>query len=389
MDLTFQNTISKEVLCNYLSRAVTFAGQALSPEKTPHVADFILDTGAKYICRAAHCWTPTIRDYATYPDQQRFIEQLHAQDPEVVFEACIFENLTKEVETIPIPPYVFEEFGLPVEDRCFSLEKLLFPDGLLWELIGKDAGVPDLTQTETKMFFYYRACEYIKMGFEALHLGQIEWIGYHDPDRSAYTDLLGRIRAFAKTHARRGYVILNCHTHGDIGTDGRLLFDFHMFPSRPKAVGTKAHAPTADDPQRCVLEHGHLDSIYGKSMGGVTYSGWACDSLPYLVELDNYGNNPEIRNQPDAKRIESWGMDEITWFANQPDAYRAEFLRYAYEWMRDCAQGDGFFAMPGERIAQIYDSNGAVKSRRYCACDPDVVPGGAGDQGVIRALWNE
>ena len=389
MNFTFRDTISKEVLCNYLSRAVTMAGGPLSPKQTPYVADFILDVGAKYICRATHCWRPSIDDYATYPDQKRFIEQLHEKDPEVVFEACIFENVTREVETIPIPPYVFEEFGLPVENRCFSLEKLLFPNGFLWELIGKEAGVPDITQTETQMFFYYRACEYMKLGYEALHLGQIEWIGYHDPDRVAYTAVLSRIRAFAKHHARRGFVILNCHTHGDIGSDGRLLFDFHMFPSRPKAVGSEPHPPTADNPQRCILEHDHLDSIYGKSLGGRTYSGWECDSLPYLVELDNYGNNPAIRNQPNPDLIESWGMDEITWFANQPDHYRAEFLRYAYEWMQDCAKGDGYFAMPCQRIAELYNKQGEIVSYQYRAYFPDAIEGGTGDQAVIRQLWKE
>ncbi|MBR4867517.1 MAG: hypothetical protein IKU10_00020 [Clostridia bacterium] len=388
MDFTFRNTISKTVLCNYLSRATTFACSPLSLEKTPYAFQFILDTGAKYICRAAHCWVPSADDYDTYDEQRQFIEQLHAKDPEVVFEACIFENVTKAVETIAIPPYVFEEFGLPYEERCFSLEKLIFPNGLHWELIGKNAGVPDITQTETQMFFYYRACEYIKLGYEALHMGQIEWIGYHDYDRSVYTDLLSRIRTFAQKHARRGFVFLNCHTHGDIGTDGRLLFDFHMFPSRPKAVGTKVHPPTEDNPQRCILEHNHLDSIYGKSLGGLTYSGWECASLPYLVELDNFGNNPAIRNQPNPERIESWGMDEITWFANQPDHYRAEFLRYAYQWMREEAKGDGFFAMPGHRIAEVYNEIGEVVAKQYSACYPQSFSGGTNDQKVIRAIWN-
>ncbi len=389
MDFTFQNTITKQVLCHYLSRAVTLAGTPLSPQKTPQVAEFILDTGAKYICRAAHCWTPSIKEYDTYPEQKEFIEQLHGKDPDVIFEACIFENVTKDVERIPIPRYVFDEFGLPYEERCFSLDKLLFPNRLHWELICKNAGVPDMTQTETKMFFFYRACEYIKLGFEALHLGQIEWIGYHDYDRSAYTDVLGRIRTFARQHARRGYVILNCHTHGDVGSDGRLLFDFHMFPSRPKAVGTTPYPPTTDNPQRCILEHGHLDSIYGKSLGGLTFSGWSCDSLPYLVELDNFGNNPAIRNRPDPNRIESWGMDEITWFANQPDAYRAEFLQYAYQWMQNSAEGEGYFAMPGQRIAEIYGAKGEIIAHQYCAFDPHSFPDGKGDQKIIREIWNQ
>lgn len=389
MDFTFSKRITKEVLCNYLSRAANIAGPPLSIETMQPAFDFILDTGAKYICRAAHCWVPSANDYATYPAQRRFIEKIHKIDPEVVFEACLFENVNHLVETIAIPPYVFNEFGLPVEERCFSLEKMIFPDGLHWELIQKNCGVPDITQTEAKMFFFYRACEYIKLGYEALHMGQIEWIGYHDHDRRAWTDLNARIRAFASDHARRGFVFLNAHTHGDLGSDGRLLFDFHMFPSRPKATEEEAHPPTEERPQRCVLEPNHLDSIYGKSLGGLTYSGWSCDSLPYLVELDNYGNNPEIRNQPNPNLIESWGMDEITWFANQPAAYRSEFLRYAHKWMRTDAAGDGYFAMPAHRVAEIYDANGLTVDDHYIAYPADHTNGGAGDQIVIRNLWRE
>jgi len=35
-------------------------------------------------------------------------------------------------------------------------------------------------------------------------------------------------------------------------------------------------------PQEGVLRAGHLDTIYGRSAGGLTPSGWGCTHLPYL-----------------------------------------------------------------------------------------------------------
>ena len=44
-----------------------------------------------------------------------------------------------------------------------------------------------------------------------------------------------------------------------------------------------------DKPQEAILKVGFSDGIYGRSKGGVTFSGWKCEHLPYLVELDNWG----------------------------------------------------------------------------------------------------
>lgn len=60
----------------------------------------------------------------------------------------------------------------------------------------------------------------------------------------------------------------------------------------------------------------------------MTVNGWSCDHLPYLVELDNYGESsaPGTRGLS-KKRLSklpgfhikgecwTWGRDEITWFA--------------------------------------------------------------------------
>ena len=394
IDMTyyFQDSVTREVLCNYLSRAVTISLEndfVPNSRNSSHIQKFILNTGAKYICRAATCWSPGPEDYLTYSGQMSFIQSVHKKDPDVVFEACVFECISTKVSDIPIPAWVLEAFDLPVVERNFSFEAMCFPDGSFKGQWGEGTSVPDITQQETMLFLYYRACQYIKLGYEGLHMGQVHLIGRDDKSWENWTRLLAMIREFAADNARRGFVFINAHTHGLVGTDGVLLFDFHMYPSRPMADGwQEAHFPTEDDPQRATFEAGHSDSIYGKSLGGMTYSGWECDSLPYLVELDNYGDDASSLHIPKPNDMRTWGMDEITWYANQPAWYRAEFLEYAYDWVMNEAEGDGFFAMPGQRVARLYDENNNVTQWQYYAYDPENHKNGCGDEAVIKEIWD-
>ena len=88
---------------------------------------------------------------------------------------------------------------------------------------------------------------------------------------------------------------------GGIVHDGKLMFDLHSFPLRIEEV--------ADSPHDGVLKIGYLDSIFGRSKGGVTPSGWNCDSLPFMVELDNFGSSGREGENIGAHWI--WGYDEI------------------------------------------------------------------------------
>ena len=95
---------------------------------------------------------------------------------------------------------------------------------------------------------------------------------------------------------------------------------------------------------------GFSDGIYNRSRGGIAPSGWTCDHLPYLVEFDNYG----VSKQPGQARADGgqfnwvWGYDEITWFADQNKEYRADWLRYAWHWVRT-TDPNGYLEMPGSR----------------------------------------
>jgi hypothetical protein len=130
------------------------------------------------------------------------------------------------------------------------------------------------------------------------------------------------------------------------------------------------------------LKLGFSDGLYNKSKGGKTFSGWTCDHLPYFVEFDNYGVS-QHPGEPNTKGEFNWvwGYDEITWFAHQAKDYRANWLQYAWDWVRK-TDPNGYLEMPGSRTARSPDT------QWYFANNPSpAVPTGLGDEDAIRAVW--
>src|SRR5690606_32480975 len=162
------------------------------------------------------------------------------------------------------------------------------------------------------------AKKYFEIGIEAVHFGQAELMAMADPGFVNWTDLLTRVRGLAKTATARGTVLCDAHLpSGGIVIEGKLLFDFVSFPLRIKEI--------SGEPQKGELKKFFLDGIYGRTKGGITPSGWACDNSPYIVEFDNFG----ISANPGSGSISDhyiWGYDEISWFYLQPENYRNEFL---------------------------------------------------------------
>lgn len=383
------DSLSETQLNAVLDRAVShFYFHSMDEQYLSASKQFVLETGAKYIARASTMWGMYGSDAALITRQAAVIADVHAADPEIVFEACIFETVFTSVEQIPIPAFVFEAFGLQPENRNFDYESMIFQNGKYVDQWGPGGSVPDITRIDTQMFFYYRATLFIAAGFEALHMGQVHLYASSDKNYQVTTNLYNMIHAYAAQHARRGWVLLNAHTHGIVGADGLLLFDFHSFPSRVnEPEGSAAHPAAPDDPQRGVYEMGGLDSIYGKSLGGMTHAGWFTDMLPYLVELDNWaGYEPSLLDQPDRGSIWTWGYDEISWFANQPSLYQAEFLGYAYRWVTAADCGQGHIAMPGTRTAAIKTGD-TVRQENFFPFMPADYPGGSGVQAYVQQVW--
>jgi len=379
--------ISPEVLGSYLDRSVTMAFFLVPnhPEGRrtyPYHADdirLIKNIGAKFIGRAIYRWggESRLNDAVFWSEAKALIDTLQAFDPDIVFQGCLFEIVSEEVNEVKIPDWVFEDFGLPVEERNFSYDAMLNDQGIYVNHWRKGSSVPDISKNESQLWFYYLAGSYINLGIEAFHLGQVELIGMNDPDRKNWAGLLTMIREFAGKHARRKWVILDAHVpKGDMIRDGTSLIDFNSFPLRIKEIPEK--------PYQCELEVDYLDALFKKSKGCISPSGWSCESLPYLVEFDNYGRNSNP-NVADTTSIFVWGWDEISWFAQQPEPCRNNWLRYAFNWIRE-TDPNGHLQMPVSRM--ISCPNETMGSYRANTPGPEC-PIGYGQEETIREIWNK
>jgi hypothetical protein len=379
----FDGSISREVLENYLDRSTTMGYFLVygKPEnyEFPYREDdirMIKNMGVKFIGRAIYRWgqeswfnEPEYLGYA-----QRMIERVHKIDPEIIFQGCLFESVSRDVEKVKIPDWVFKEFGLPVEDRTFRNDSITRRPNQPAASMGR-GGVPVINNLETRMWYFFQAASYINIGCEAFHLGQVQLIGRDDKNYNYYSQLIDKIRAYAKTHARRHYVLLDGHVpSGGMLRNGVSLLDFNSFPLRIKEVPEK--------PYEGILHVNFQDAIFKKSKGCVSPSGWKCESLPYLVEFDNYGRG-RTPNVADSTDIFVWGWDEISWFAQQPEKYRNEWLKYAWNWLKK-TDPNGHLQMPVTRM--ISCPNETLRSY-FANTKSPACPVGYSQEETIKAIW--
>lgn len=367
--------ISRESLEKILSRAITEQDLLTGRGNFEDNLRMLRSVGAKFIGRALCLWGWESKLPANLTLAKQKALDVHRVAPDMILQACIFEIVTREVDQVPVPAWAFEAFGMPVTKRNFQYEATLFTDGHLKDHWFQGGSVPDVTRDETKLYFYYLGVSFIDVGCEAIHLGQVELMGRNDRGLDHYAQLLEKLRGYATRHARRKMVLFDAHVpSGGLVRNGELLLDFHTFPLRLVEVDGK--------PEAAILQVGYADSIYKRSKGGKTYSGWTCEHLPYLVEFDNFGVAARPGQPHQVPFV--WGYDEIEWFAHQKPEDRAKFLVYANQWMRD-NDPVGHLQMPGSRCLALPHSG---ENWYYANRPSQAVPHGWGDEDVIRKIWN-
>ena len=382
-DFHFDVSMSCPVLENYLSRSISFTEllhDDLTKPRNNRGVDprdnmrLILGTRAKFVGRALMVWGRERNLSAFLETAKPYAVALHKADPEIILQAAAFEIVTRGVESISIPEAVLREFGQPVTNRTFRYEDMLYANGRFVNHWGGNGSVPDMSRLETRLWFYFLVTSFIDVGIEAIHFGQVGLMDKNDPGHAGWLDMLGRVRAYARKHARRHFLLCDAHTPtGGYVEGGKLLFDFHSFPLRIVEV--------PDEPYKGVLRVGYSDSIFTRSKGGITPSGWSCEHLPFLVEFDNFGrSNP---GKPSRSPF-IWGWDEITWFALLPEPVRNDWLRYAWKWVKD-NDTNGHLQMPGSRIMTPGVPD---KPRWYWANKrSDACPNGFNTEESIRSIW--
>jgi hypothetical protein len=378
-DYRFDGSMSEEVLRSYLSRAMTTMYLLTSHGDFDDNLRMLTNCGVKFAGRAVYQWGREEGGAVAMPKKWEATKakaaKIHSADPELILQACIFEIVSRDVNDLAVPAWAFEELGRSVEQRNFRYEEMIYPSGRGSNQWGQGSSVPDVSRGETKLWFYFLARSYIDVGCEAIHFGQAELMNGNDPKLDHWTEVLANARRYAAKHARRHFVLCDAHVpRGGLVRDGKLLFDFHTFPLRIEEV--------PDKPKQAQLRVGYTDAIYGRSRGGLTPSGWRCEHLPYLVEFDNYGcsRRPGEAGQG---RFWIWGWDEITWFSQQPENARNDWLRYAWNWVRE-HDSAGYVQMPGMRVI----SGGIDSKRWYDVNQPSAAtPNGFGQEQIIRVLW--
>ncbi len=366
-DFTFDGSMSRQVLNNYLSRAVTHIGIGYDNLNTSETFEddlrMLKNEGAKFIGRAAYVWAESVPDAEHFAFAKERAARAHEVDSEFLLQACIFECINRPyVNTIQIPSDIFEAFGLPVEDRCFRFDEMKMaqiPEGY-W---GKpETAVPDITRQETQLWIYYRATRYIDAGFEALHLGQVCLTGRYDEGLQAWRKMAAMIRQYAKKNARRHHVLLDAHTMGDLRQDTELV-DYNAFPIRLKEV--------IGEPLKCICEEGYRDSMFNPKDGL---------AQPFLVEFDNWGRS-DTPGQATPDQDYAWGYDEITWWSHLDADYRKEFLHYIWNWIKE-RYPEGHVQMPSRRTLV-----GEARYNYSANTASDACPYGWSDEETIREIF--
>ena len=376
----FRGSMDEVTLRRYAAKAVTYLPLCSDDAAIDEGIRMILNIGAKFVGRAAmfswngHMSREQVDAY--YEKVKSNAEKVHHFDPEIILQAGVFEIIYRgTVDSAKIPDYVFEAFGLPAEDRCFDWEKMLFPEDFdfgdtSWGNWGgrnfwnREAAWPFIGSIETQMYFYSCITRYIDAGFEAVHLGQAEkMMGCRREYLPCWDRVTTLAREYAKTHARRGIVLFDCHTiigGCNMKLGDRLILD--MVGAGMVPVDWKKE----DGVLKCRIGSPELHwcTWIGRSEGGIHPLGFECEVQPTLVEFDNYGRPGPVGEWNDS--YTPWGYDDITWFTLQPDAYRNEFLLYCDEVLSTtCCDrlGQAYFLQP--QLRRCISCNGDEPKIRY------------------------
>ena len=358
----------------YLSRAMTLQGAVEVPAAVRYqLLSWAARLGTRFAGRVGGFWmTPgsDADEQAWYDSTRQAATLLRRAQPEIVVQGAIYEIVYSGANNLTVPNRIRAEFGedtLQLRKRRFKLLDMMYPgyfsatNSAPYRLEasppGISPGVPDMSRPETQMWFYFCARRQIDAGCEALHFGQVRLMDNRDPGHRAWWSMLARVRRYARTR-NRGFVLCDAHTHGEFYDPDpahplpdslrQLLFDFHATPLRPTEVDTLRRGTHGAKLDYAGWVQPDV-ALYGLSAGGRTPSGWYCHHLPGLVEFDNFGGAVLYKpNQPPFV----WGMDEISWFANQPRPYRSEWLLYAAARVQQL-DPSVYLELPGLRVVRV------------------------------------
>src|SRR6478672_6861556 len=128
-DYRFDGPPSREVLENYLSRSITIEGMLHGRGDVDDDVRMLKSTGAKFVGRSVCLWGGEAELLRNAERIRPQVPKVHAADPDVVLQACVFEIVSTQVEQVAIPAWAFEGFGRTPEQRNFRYADMIYPQG--------------------------------------------------------------------------------------------------------------------------------------------------------------------------------------------------------------------------------------------------------------------
>jgi hypothetical protein len=140
----FDGKISRDVLENYLSRSITMTEIYRSPGNLDDDIRMLKNTGAKFAGRTIYLWggEARIADAKFLSQGREMAARIHQNDPDVVLQAAVFEIVTEGVGEVPVPDWVFEEFGLAPGPGSSITRRCCFRTSVSWTIGGADRRCP-------------------------------------------------------------------------------------------------------------------------------------------------------------------------------------------------------------------------------------------------------
>jgi len=354
----------------------------------------IRETDARFICEAAFVWD----DMQSWEMDHHFfrtacmVRDIKAINPDIIVQASVNEYiddptistcLIGQPDGTPdyqIPDWVWQAFGQtpPTQPRSFDRQSIRYPDAnpdlqvnpnpnahhFIGDIIN-NIYVPDISQLETQMYYYYMGCRYIDAGCESLDFAQVELMNEsefdnlndhrskdekkHDPKYWAI--VFEKLRQYADSKPGIRFLLITGDTQGMRDDAGRLAFDFHRSVLRPCEY-PKYPIPSNGGLVYLSKEACYPDKVWGVSLGGISPSGWYCVHAPMLRNIDNTErekNHPlgQLHDPPHCC-YNPFGWDELTWFELQPLEIRNRWLKYAYAGVR-CLDPSSHLMLPVKR----------------------------------------
>src|SRR5882757_9076900 len=108
----FDGTIPRNVLEHYLDRTISMEGLLNGRGDLDDNIRMLDHTGAKFIGRSICLWGGEGNLLKNFERARVQVPKVFASDPDRILEACIFEIVTPQVDSVPVPGWAFTAMGL-------------------------------------------------------------------------------------------------------------------------------------------------------------------------------------------------------------------------------------------------------------------------------------